>query len=79
MLRYALMAPVWAYRAVISPWLGPRCRFMPSCSAYALEALARHGALKGGWLALRRVTRCHPWSRGGWDPVPPLGPGAEEG
>ena len=65
-----LAAPIRAYRLVLSPLLGPRCRFHPSCSAYALEALARHGAGRGGWLALRRLARCHPWGGSGVDEVP---------
>ena len=65
----ALMAPIRAWR-LLSEHLPPRCRFYPSCSAYALEALAEHGALKGAWLAIRRVGRCHPWHAGGLDPVP---------
>ncbi len=65
-----LRAPVLAYRYCVSPLLGPRCRFYPSCSAYALEALERHGAVAGCWLALRRLLRCHPWHPGGFDPVP---------
>ncbi|MFA9216755.1 MAG: membrane protein insertion efficiency factor YidD [Sphingomonadaceae bacterium] len=60
------------YQLTISPLLGPRCRFYPSCSAYAIEALEVHGAAKGSWLALRRVGRCHPWHDGGLDPVPPV-------
>lgn len=59
-----------AYRLVISPLLGPRCRYLPTCSDYALEALRRYGAMRGGALALRRLGRCHPLSRGGLDPVP---------
>ncbi|MGA8055870.1 MAG: membrane protein insertion efficiency factor YidD [Burkholderiales bacterium] len=59
-----------AYRYAISPLLGPRCRFEPSCSSYAIEALERHGVARGTWLAVRRVSRCHPWHRGGYDPVP---------
>ena len=59
------------YRLAISPWLGSTCRFQPSCSAYAIAALERHGVLRGGWLALRRIGRCHPWAIAGDDPVPP--------
>jgi len=59
------------YRRGISPFVGSRCRFHPSCSAYAAEAIARHGLRRGARLALRRVGRCHPWSDGGYDPVPP--------
>ena len=57
------------YRAVISPFLGPCCRFAPSCSAYASEAVERFGILHGGWMAVKRVLRCHPFHPGGWDPV----------
>ena len=70
-LAHVLALPVRAYRLVLSPWIGMHCRFQPTCSAYALEALERHGALRGGWLMLRRVTRCHPLGRAGHDPVPP--------
>lgn len=66
-----LMLIVSGYRRVASPLLMPRCRFAPSCSAYALQALAEHGALRGGWLAVRRISRCHPFHPGGYDPVPP--------
>lgn len=62
--------PVHAYRLLLSPWLGHSCRFEPTCSVYALEALERHGALRGGWLALRRIARCHPWGGSGVDNVP---------
>ncbi|MDP1527061.1 MAG: membrane protein insertion efficiency factor YidD [Rhodocyclaceae bacterium] len=58
------------YQLAISPLLPPSCRFYPSCSCYAIEALQRHGALKGTWLAARRIARCHPWNPGGHDPVP---------
>ena len=62
--------PVRVYRAALSPLFGTNCRFQPTCSAYALEALETHGALKGGWLALRRILRCHPFGGSGYDPVP---------
>ena len=67
----ALMALITGYRRFISPLLGARCRFAPSCSAYALEAVREHGALRGAWLAVRRIGRCHPFNPGGFDPVPP--------
>ena len=59
------------YQLVISPLLGPRCRFYPSCSHYTIEAIQTHGLLKGGWLAIKRISRCHPGNPGGVDPVPP--------
>jgi putative membrane protein insertion efficiency factor len=65
-----LQAPIIAYRYLLSPLLGPRCRHLPTCSAYGLEALERHGAVKGSWLTFRRVCRCHPWGTSGYDPVP---------
>lgn len=58
------------YQRVISPMFPPTCRFMPTCSNYALTAIERHGLLKGGWLAVKRIGRCHPWNPGGYDPVP---------
>lgn len=66
--------PVRAYRLLLSPWVGHGCRYQPTCSAYAMEALARHGALKGSWLAARRVARCHPLGGHGYDPVPGADP-----
>ncbi|MES1942066.1 hypothetical protein T5B8_17588 [Salinisphaera sp. T5B8] len=66
-----LQLPIVIYRYTLSPLLGPRCRYMPSCSAYALEALQVHGPIRGSWLAFRRITRCHPLREGGFDPVPP--------
>jgi putative membrane protein insertion efficiency factor len=70
-VTWLLLRLVNAYRRWLSPLLGPRCRFTPSCSAYAAEALALHGAGKGSWLAVRRLARCHPFHPGGHDPVPP--------
>ena len=67
---WILSLPVRAYRAVFSPWVGHNCRYEPTCSRYALEALEKHGALRGGWLALRRILRCNPWGGAGYDPVP---------
>lgn len=66
-----LMLLISAYRSFVSPLLGPTCRFEPSCSAYSLEALRVHGALRGTWLTVRRIGRCHPFHPGGYDPVPP--------
>jgi uncharacterized protein len=65
-----LLALIRAYRYLLSPWWGGSCRFTPSCSSYAMEAIERHGAGRGGWLAVRRIARCHPWCAGGFDPVP---------
>jgi uncharacterized protein len=69
--RRALVLLVRFYQLVISPWTPPSCRFYPSCSQYAVVALERHGVFRGGWLAVRRVGRCHPWAAGGVDDVPP--------
>lgn len=66
-----LIAIIQVYRYALSPFLGQHCRFHPSCSAYAVEALQEHGALRGSVLAVRRLARCHPWHHGGFDPVPP--------
>ena len=70
-LAILLRGVVRAYQLLVSPLLPPTCRYAPTCSHYALEALAVHGALAGSWLALRRLLRCHPWGGSGWDPVPP--------
>jgi len=69
-MRRVLIGLVKGYRLLISPMLPPSCRFYPTCSEYAVEALSQHGALKGGWLTLRRLGRCHPFCAGGVDPVP---------
>lgn len=69
-MKYLLIAFVRAWRAVISPLYGDVCKYYPSCSAYGLEALRIHGALRGSWLTVRRLARCHPWAAGGIDPVP---------
>jgi putative membrane protein insertion efficiency factor len=68
--RRMVMLPIRGYQRFISPGLPPSCRFTPSCSQYALEAVAKHGALKGSWLAARRLIRCHPFNPGGYDPIP---------
>jgi putative membrane protein insertion efficiency factor len=65
-----LAALVRGYRYLLGPWWGRQCRFTPTCSQYALDALERHGAARGSWLAFKRVLRCHPWGGGGFDPVP---------
>jgi len=69
-LAWPLIQLVRIYRLAISPWLGGNCRFDPTCSSYAIEALQVHGIFKGTWLAARRIGRCHPWGGSGYDPVP---------
>ena len=69
-MRRILIGIIRAYQYLLSPWWGNHCRFTPTCSHYAVEALERHGALAGLWLAIKRILRCHPWSAGGYDPVP---------
>jgi putative membrane protein insertion efficiency factor len=69
-MKVLLLGALRAYRYLLRPMLGANCRFYPSCSDYASEAIARHGAARGAWLAVRRVGRCHPWHPGGYDPVP---------
>lgn len=70
MIARLLIALVRGYQYLLSPWWGTQCRFSPTCSRYAIEALERHGAWKGSALAVRRILRCHPWHAGGFDPVP---------
>ena len=70
MIRGALIGLVKGYRLLLSPWLGSACRFTPTCSAYSLQALERHGAAAGTYLTLARIARCHPWCAGGVDEVP---------
>lgn len=70
MIVALLRAPIRFYRRFISPLKPPTCRYLPTCSAYAIEALEKHGAMKGSWLAARRICRCHPWGGSGYDPVP---------
>ncbi len=74
MIRHLLIGLVKGYRLLLSPWLGSACRFEPTCSAYSLSALERHGALAGTYLTFTRLVRCHPWCEGGCDPVPPVAP-----
>jgi uncharacterized protein len=69
-MQYLLIGIVKGYRLLLSPWLGSSCRFEPTCSRYSIEALEQHGAIKGSYLTLHRLGRCHPWCKGGLDPVP---------
>ncbi len=70
LLALPILGLVWLYRLAISPWLGNNCRYEPSCSAYAMDALRLHGAFHGSWMAAKRIARCHPWGGSGYDPVP---------
>ena len=78
-LAHLIAIPVRAYRLLLSPWIGHGCRFQPTCSVYALEALERHGPWRGTFLMLRRLGRCHPWGGSGYDTVPPRGKGGIDG
>ena len=69
-LKFLLIIPIKFYQILISPLLGPHCRFTPTCSQYAVEAIEKHGPIKGIWLAIKRIARCHPWGGCGHDPVP---------
>jgi putative membrane protein insertion efficiency factor len=68
--RRLAIGAIRAYQRLLSPFLGPSCRYLPTCSEYAATAIARHGVWRGGWLGLKRILRCHPWAAGGYDPVP---------
>ena len=68
-LSLPLIFLIKCYQWIISPWLGPKCRFTPTCSQYAIEAFRKYGLFKGGWMAIRRISRCHPWGGSGNDPV----------
>jgi len=70
-MKRVLLGLIAGYRLLLSPFLGPSCRFYPTCSAYAAEAIRVHGSLRGTWLAVKRLLKCHPWHPGGVDPVPP--------
>ena len=70
-MRRLLIFLIACYRTCLSPFLGNNCRYMPSCSAYAQEAIETHGAMRGGWMGVKRIGRCHPFREGGFDPVPP--------
>jgi putative membrane protein insertion efficiency factor len=69
-LSYPFILLIKIYQRIISPVLGPQCRFTPTCSNYALEAFKKYGVFKGGWLAIKRISKCHPWGKSGYDPVP---------
>ncbi|MCL1817552.1 MAG: membrane protein insertion efficiency factor YidD [Spirochaetaceae bacterium] len=68
--RYVFIAVIWIYRAAVSPLFPPSCRYHPTCSAYALEAIEKYGPFTGGLIGLKRIMRCHPWKPGGYDPLP---------
>jgi putative membrane protein insertion efficiency factor len=78
-MRWLIITLIRGYRYLLGPWLGNHCRFHPSCSSYALTAVERFGAVRGGGLALRRLLRCHPWHPGGIDPVPDTEPRQHHG
>ena len=69
-MKYVLMFPIKLYQLTLSRWMPPVCRYQPTCSHYAMDALRKHGSIKGSWLAVRRICRCAPWGGSGYDPVP---------
>lgn len=73
MIKRIVIGLIRGYQYILSPWIGHQCRFTPTCSHYTIEAIQLHGVLKGCWLGLRRILRCHPFSQGGYDPVPGSG------
>jgi putative membrane protein insertion efficiency factor len=77
-MRRIVITLIKLYQVILSPFVGQHCRFYPSCSAYALEALEKHGLLRGLWLSIKRLSRCHPWHEGGVDPVPEPEPGKKQ-
>lgn len=77
-LAKPLIGLVRLYRLVLSPWLGSNCRYQPTCSSYAIEALQAHGVLRGSWLTIKRLGRCHPWGGSGYDPVPGVNEQSDE-
>jgi hypothetical protein len=77
-MKSLLISLIRGYRLLISPLFPPTCRFQPTCSQYAIEAIAQHGAVQGSWLATRRILRCQPFHPGGYDPVPPKSQGVED-
>ncbi len=78
-MKHLLILPILLYRKLLSPLTPPTCRFRPTCSSYAVTALRQHGALRGSWLAVWRLLRCHPFPEAGHDPVPPVRPGLRQG
>ena len=70
LLSWPFILLIIIYQRVISPWIGPKCRYTPTCSQYGIDAFKKHGFLKGLWLTIRRLSRCHPWGGHGYDPVP---------
>jgi|TARA_Y100000816_G_scaffold117903_1_gene82703 putative membrane protein insertion efficiency factor len=69
-LNFILILPIKLYQILISPFLGPSCRFNPTCSQYSIEAIQKYGPIKGSWLSIKRISKCHPWGKSGHDPVP---------